>query len=62
MLVAPAACFGAALGFGAWRIVQDLLAGVAVITEQLRLRRSGATQLGSTNDAMGTVEDVPRCR
>ena len=33
-LVAPAAVLGAALGFGAQRIVQDLLAGFFIITEK----------------------------
>ncbi len=33
-LVAPAAVLGAALGFGAQRIVQDLLSGFFIITEK----------------------------
>jgi small conductance mechanosensitive channel len=33
-LVAPAAVLGAALGFGAQRIVQDLLSGFFLITER----------------------------
>ena len=33
-LVAPAAVLGAALGFGAQRMVQDLLAGFFIITEK----------------------------
>jgi moderate conductance mechanosensitive channel len=59
-LVAPAAVLGAALGFGAQRLVQDLLSGFFVITEkqygfgdlvQLTIR-------GVPDDAEGTVEDV----
>jgi len=59
-LVAPAAVLGAALGFGAQRVVQDLLAGFFVITE----RQYGfgdlvqLTVTGSSSDARGTVEDV----
>ncbi|HPX36952.1 MAG TPA: mechanosensitive ion channel family protein [Mycobacterium sp.] len=58
-LVAPAAVLGAALGFGAQRIVQDLLAGFFIITEkQYGFGDLVQLNLGSTNDAMGTVEDV----
>lgn len=59
-LVAPAAVLGAALGFGAQRVVQDILAGFFIITE----RQYGfgdvvhIAVLGSTEDAQGTVEDV----
>ncbi len=59
-LVAPAAVLGAALGFGAQRVVQDILAGFFIITE----RQYGfgdvvqIAVLGSAEDAMGTVEDV----
>lgn len=59
-LVAPAAVLGAALGFGAQRIVQDLLAGFFLITE----RQYGfgdvvsITITGSAEPAEGTVEDV----
>jgi small conductance mechanosensitive channel len=59
-LVAPAAVLGAALGFGAQRIVQDLLSGFFIITE----RQYGFGDLvaltitGVGNDARGTVEDV----
>lgn len=59
-LVAPAAVLGAALGFGAQRIVQDLLAGFFVITE----KQYGfgdlvaLTVTGVTTPAEGTVEDV----
>ncbi|MBO0852208.1 MAG: mechanosensitive ion channel family protein [Nocardia sp.] len=59
-LVAPAAVIGAALGFGAQRIVQDLLAGFFLITERqygfgdvVRIAMTGHSQL-----AEGTVEDV----
>ncbi|MBL1074830.1 mechanosensitive ion channel family protein [Nocardia sp. 2] len=59
-LVAPAAVLGAALGFGAQRIVQDLLAGFFLITERQYgygdVVRIAVT--GSANDAEGTVEDV----
>ncbi|MEI6254000.1 MAG: mechanosensitive ion channel family protein [Mycobacteriaceae bacterium] len=58
-LVAPAAVIGAALGFGAQRVVQDLLAGFFIITEkQYGFGDLVQLTLGSTNDAMGTVEDV----
>ena len=59
-LVAPAAVLGAALGFGAQRIVQDILAGFFIITE----RQYGFGDVvriavnGSAEDADGTVEDV----
>ncbi len=59
-LVAPAAVFGAALGFGAQKLVQDLLSGFFIITE----RQYGFGDLvqlsivGATNEAMGTVEEV----
>jgi small-conductance mechanosensitive channel len=59
-LVAPAAVLGAALGFGAQRIVQDLLAGFFVITE----KQYGfgdlvsLTVAGINAPAEGTVEDV----
>jgi len=59
-LVAPAAVLGAALGFGAQRIVQDLLSGFFVITEK-HYGFGDLVQLtltGSSNDARGTVEDV----
>ncbi|MGX1811876.1 mechanosensitive ion channel family protein [Nocardia sp. NPDC055321] len=59
-LVAPAAVIGAALGFGAQRIVQDLLAGFFLITERQYgfgdVVRIAVT--GSAVDAEGTVEDV----
>ncbi|WP_431952817.1 mechanosensitive ion channel family protein [Nocardia lijiangensis] len=59
-LVAPAAVLGAALGFGAQRIVQDILAGFFLITERqygfgdvVRIAVTGSADL-----AEGTVEDV----
>ncbi|MBI3212251.1 MAG: mechanosensitive ion channel family protein [Mycobacterium sp.] len=59
-LVAPAAVLGAALGFGAQRIVQDLLSGFFVITEKQYgfgdLVRLSLT--GSSLEATGTVVDV----
>ena len=58
-LVAPAAVIGAALGFGAQRIVQDLLSGFFIITErQYGFGDLVQLTLGSSNEAMGTVEDV----
>ncbi|BBY31668.1 mechanosensitive ion channel family protein [Mycolicibacterium sediminis] len=59
-LVAPAAVLGAALGFGAQRLVQDLLSGFFVITEK-QYGFGDLVQLtitGSSKDARGTVEDV----
>lgn len=59
-LVAPAAVLGAALGFGAQRVVQDLLAGFFIITE----KQYGfgdlvsLTVAGIAAEASGTVEDV----
>ncbi|MGB8406096.1 MAG: mechanosensitive ion channel family protein [Mycobacterium sp.] len=59
-LVAPAAVLGAAFGFGAQRIVQDLLAGFFIITE----KQYGFGDLvsltvgGIAAPAEGTVEDV----
>jgi moderate conductance mechanosensitive channel len=59
-LVAPAAVAAVALGFGAQRIVQDILAGFFIITE----RQYGFGDLiritapNSTQPATGTVEDV----
>src|SRR6476659_7639030 len=58
-LVAPAAVLGAALGFGAQRIVQDLLSGFFIITEkQYGFGDLVTLKLGSSNDATGTVDDV----
>ena len=59
-LVAPATVLGVGLGFGAQRIVQDVLAGFFIITE----RQYGfgdvvaITATGSPTEASGTVEDV----
>lgn len=59
-LVAPAAVLAVALGFGAQRIVQDLLAGFFIIAE----RQYGFGDLiqlsvpNSPSPALGTVEDV----
>src|SRR3954470_8542276 len=59
-LVAPAAVLGAALGFGAQRVVQDLLSGFFIITE----KQYGFGDLvsltvsGIPAPAEGTVEDV----
>ncbi len=59
-LVAPAAVLGAALGFGAQRIVQDMLSGFFIITE----KQYGFGDLVSltvtaiAEPAIGTVEDV----
>lgn len=59
-LVGPAAVLGAALGFGAQKLVQDLLAGFFIITEKqygfgdlVKL-----SMVGAPEDALGTVEDV----
>src|SRR6266581_8472011 len=60
ILVAPAALASVALGFGAQRIVQDILAGFFIITE----RQYGFGDLirlsapNSSQTAVGTVEDV----
>ena len=59
-LVAPAAVAGVALGFGAQRLVQDLLAGFFIIAE----RQYGFGDLitiaipGIPGGVIGTVEDV----
>jgi moderate conductance mechanosensitive channel len=59
-LVAPAAVLGAALGFGAQRVVQDLLGGFFIIIE----KQYGfgdlvsLTVAGIAAEARGTVEDV----
>jgi len=59
-LIAPATVIGVALGFGAQRIVQDILAGFFIISE----RQYGfgdlirISNLGSTTGVTGTVEDV----
>lgn len=59
-LAAPAAVLGAALGFGAQKVVQDLLAGFFIITE----RQYGfgdlvqLSMVGAPKDSLGTVEEV----
>lgn len=59
-LVAPATVLGAALGFGAQRVVQDILAGFFIIAE----RQYGfgdvvsIMAVGAGDAALGTVEDV----
>ncbi len=59
-LVAPAAVLGVALGFGAQRLVQDVLAGLFIIAE----RQYGfgdvvrISALGSEVGVTGTVEEV----
>jgi small-conductance mechanosensitive channel len=59
-LVAPATVLGVGLGFGAQRIVQDVLAGFFIVTE----RQYGfgdvvaISVLGAAETANGTVEDV----
>ena len=59
-LVAPATIAGVALGFGAQRVVQDILAGFFIITE----RQYGfgdlirISNLGTTTGVTGTVENV----
>jgi small conductance mechanosensitive channel len=59
-LVAPATVIGVALGFGAQRIVQDVLAGFFIVTE----RQYGIgdvvriSQPGATVGVSGTVEEV----
>lgn len=59
-LVAPATVVGVALGFGAQRVVQDVLAGFFIVTE----RQYGfgdvirISALGATAGVVGTVEEV----
>ncbi|WP_431235105.1 mechanosensitive ion channel family protein [Mycolicibacterium psychrotolerans] len=58
-LVAPAAVLGAALGFGAQRIVQDLLSGFFIITEkQYGFGDLVSLTVTGSSEAQGTVEDV----
>ena len=58
-LVAPAAVAAVALGFGAQRIVQDILAGFFIITErQYGFGDLVRLSVPSVSGAMGTVEDV----
>ncbi len=59
-LVAPATVLGVGLGFGAQRIVQDVLAGFFIITER-QYGFGDVVQIavtGSSADAQGTIEDV----
>ena len=58
-LVAPAAVLGGALGFGAQRIVQDLLSGFFIITEkQYGFGDLVELTVSAGGDARGTVVDV----
>ena len=58
-LVAPAAVAAVALGFGAQRIVQDLLAGFFIITErQYGFGDLVRLSVPSVASSIGTVEDV----
>ncbi|HEX2283283.1 MAG TPA: mechanosensitive ion channel family protein [Mycobacterium sp.] len=58
-LVAPAAVLGAALGFGAQRIVADLLSGFFIITEkQYGFGDLVELAVNAGGEARGTVEDV----
>jgi len=62
-LIAPATVAGVALGFGAQRVVQDILAGFFIITE----RQYGfgdlirISNLGSTTGVTGTGWRTSRC-
>ncbi len=59
-LVGPAAVIGGALGFGAQKLVQDLLSGFFIITEK-QYGFGDLVQLsmvGASVEALGTVEDV----
>ena len=57
-LVAPATVLGAALGFGAQRIVQDFLAGFFIITEK-QYGYGDIVEIDAAGSiAAGTVEDV----
>jgi small conductance mechanosensitive channel len=59
-LVAPAAVVGVALGFGAQRVVQDVLAGLFVITEK-QYGYGDVVKLsliGGVAPVTGTVQDV----
>lgn len=58
-LVAPAAVLGAALGFGAQKVVQDLLSGFFIITEkQYGFGDLVSLGSGASQDSLGTVEEV----
>ena len=58
-LVGPSAVIGAALGFGAQRVVQDILAGFFVVTEK-QYGYGDVVDLAVTggSNKQGTVEDV----
>lgn len=59
-LVGPAAVIGGAIGFGAQKLVQDLLSGFFIITEK-QYGFGDLVQLsmiGAPEEAVGTVEDV----
>lgn len=58
-LIAPAAVIGAALGFGAQKLVQDLLSGFFIIAEkQYGFGDLVSLSMGVSQDSVGTVEDV----
>lgn len=57
-LVAPATVMGAALGFGAQRIVQDFLAGFFALAERQYAYGDIVELTTSTGTTAGTVEDV----
>jgi moderate conductance mechanosensitive channel len=59
-LIAPATVIGVALGFGAQRIVQDILAGFFIIAEHQYAFGDliRVSNLGATSGITGTVEDV----
>ncbi|MGB3333018.1 MAG: mechanosensitive ion channel family protein [Mycobacterium sp.] len=59
-LVGPAAVLGGAIGFGAQKLVQDLLSGFFIITEK-QYGFGDLVQLsmaGAPTEALGTVEEV----
>ncbi|MFT3661450.1 MAG: mechanosensitive ion channel family protein [Gordonia sp. (in: high G+C Gram-positive bacteria)] len=57
-LVGPSAVIGAALGFGAQRIVQDVLAGFFVVAERQYGYGDVVRLTVGSSSAEGTVEDV----
>lgn len=58
-LAGPAAVLGAAIGFGARAVIEDLLAGFFVVAEkQYGFGDLVRLELASTAEAEGTVEDV----
>lgn len=57
-LVAPATVLGAALGFGAQKVVQDFLAGFFALAERQYGYGDIVELTTSTGTAAGTVEDV----